>query len=59
MVDTAAICLSKMTYASKSGNPTLIRSLYMPFSNLINERGDDYPSDAHLDSYDHANTFHE
>ncbi|KAK1376695.1 hypothetical protein POM88_032888 [Heracleum sosnowskyi] len=50
--------LQKMNQASKRGIVT-IHSSYMFLQDMISQRGDDYPSVSHLDSFDCRNKFHE
>ena len=45
--------------ASKKGTIIPIHSSYMSLIDMINVRGDDFPSNAKFDSYDHCNKFHE
>lgn len=45
--------------ASKKGNIIPIHSPYMSLLEMINVRGDEFPSNAKFDSYDHCNKFHE
>ena len=59
MSDRINARLQKMSSASKRGTPIPIRSKYMSLHDMINERGDEYPSVSALDSYDHSNKFHE
>ncbi|KAK1397069.1 hypothetical protein POM88_006932 [Heracleum sosnowskyi] len=59
MADRASQHLQKMNSASKRGTPIPIRSKYMSLHDMINERGDEYPSVSALDSYDCSNRFHE
>ena len=59
MADRATARLQKLSTASKRGTPIPIRSKYMSLHDMINERGDEYPSVSALDSYDHSNKFHE
>ncbi|KAK1387033.1 hypothetical protein POM88_015211 [Heracleum sosnowskyi] len=59
MADRASQRLQKMNSASKRGTPIPIRSKYMSLHDMINERGDEYPSVSALDSYDCSNRFHD
>ncbi|KAL8114444.1 hypothetical protein AgCh_021339 [Apium graveolens] len=52
MADKKMTCLAKMNVARKS-NEFPIRSRYTSLIDMINTRGDEYPSDAHLDAHDH------
>ncbi|XP_074328397.1 cyclin-D4-1-like [Apium graveolens] len=56
MADKRFTRLAKMNVAKKS-NEFPIRSRYTSFIDTINTRGDEYPSDAHLDAFDHISTF--
>ncbi|KAK1379480.1 hypothetical protein POM88_026224 [Heracleum sosnowskyi] len=58
MDDRATQRLQKMNQASKRGIIT-IHSSYMSLQDMISERGDEYPSMSHLDSFDCSNKFHE
>lgn len=50
--------LAKMNSASSKGTIT-IRSPYMFLIDMLNERGEDYPSLAKLDAYDCCSTYHD
>ncbi|KAL8147422.1 hypothetical protein AgCh_004941 [Apium graveolens] len=52
MADKRMTRLAKMNVARKS-NDFPIRSRYTSLIDMINTRGDEYPSDAHLDAHDH------
>ncbi|KAL8088374.1 hypothetical protein AgCh_038230 [Apium graveolens] len=52
MADKRITCLAKMNVAKKSSEFP-IRSRYTSLIDMINSRGDEYPSDAHLDVHDH------
>ncbi|KAL8087763.1 hypothetical protein AgCh_037786 [Apium graveolens] len=52
MADKKMTRLAKMNVARKS-NEFPIRSRYTSLIDMINTRGDEYPSDAHLDAHDH------
>ncbi|KAL8104458.1 hypothetical protein AgCh_028613 [Apium graveolens] len=52
MADKKMTRLAKMNVARKS-NEFPIRSRYTSLIDMINTRGDEYPSDAHLDVHDH------
>ncbi|KAL8088412.1 hypothetical protein AgCh_038260 [Apium graveolens] len=52
MDDKKMTRLAKMNVARKS-NEFPIRSRYTSLIDMINTRGDEYPSDAHLDAHDH------
>ncbi|KAL8149186.1 hypothetical protein AgCh_006264 [Apium graveolens] len=52
MADKRMTRLAKMNVARKS-NDFPIRSRYTSLIDMINTRGDGYPSDAHLDAHDH------
>ncbi|KAL8088605.1 hypothetical protein AgCh_038398 [Apium graveolens] len=52
MADKKMTRLAKMNVARKS-NKFPIRSRYTSLIDMINTRGDKYPSDAHLDAHDH------
>ncbi|KAL8120200.1 hypothetical protein AgCh_017373 [Apium graveolens] len=54
MADKKMTRLAKMNVARKS-NEFPIRSRYTSLIDMINTRGDEYPSDAHLDAHDHIN----
>lgn len=51
--------LSKMNAASKRGNSITICSSYSSLIDMINQRGDEYPSNAPIDSSNHTNTFND
>ncbi|KAK1400169.1 hypothetical protein POM88_010032 [Heracleum sosnowskyi] len=57
MSDRAAQRLQKTNQASKRG--ITIRYSHMSLQDMIIERGDEYPSVSHLDSFDCNNKFHE
>ena len=58
MADKKAAKLAKMNaQSSKRGTPIYIHSSYVSIQNLLNERGDEYPSISELDSFDHSNRF--
>ena len=59
MEDKKAARLALINSSSKKGNDFPIHSNYQNLIDIINTRGDEYPSDSHLDSFDHANTFHD
>ena len=60
MADKKAARLSKMNAkSSKRGTPINIHPSYMSIPDLLNERGDEYPSISELDSFDHSNRFHD
>ncbi|KAL8098330.1 hypothetical protein AgCh_031188 [Apium graveolens] len=52
MADKRMTRLAKMNVARKS-NDFPIRSRYTSLIDMINTRGDEYPSNAHLDAHDH------
>ncbi|KAL8115868.1 hypothetical protein AgCh_022385 [Apium graveolens] len=52
MADKKMTRLAKMNVARKSSEFP-IRSRYTSLIDMINTRGDEYPSDAHLDAHDH------
>ena len=56
MADKKMTHLAKMNVAKKS-NEFPIRSRYTSLIDMINTRGDEYPSDAHLDAHDHVSIF--
>lgn len=56
MEDKAKARLAKMNSASSKG--ISIRSPYMSLIEMLNERGDDYPSLAELDAYNCCSTYH-
>ncbi|KAL8098358.1 hypothetical protein AgCh_031208 [Apium graveolens] len=58
MADRDLARLGKMN-VSKRGTDIQIQSPYTSLINMINSRGDEYPSLFELDSYNHGNTFHE
>lgn len=45
--------------ASKKGTPITIHSSYMSLIEMINVRGDEFPSNFKFDAYDHCNKYHE
>lgn len=59
MADRAASRLSKMNSAVKKGAVITVHSGYMSLLDMINTRGDEYPSESHLDAYNYGNTFHD
>ncbi|XP_074336556.1 uncharacterized protein LOC141673711 [Apium graveolens] len=58
MADKNSERAAKIASASKRGKDIEIRSSYMSLIDMINTRGDEYPSTAHLDSFNHCNTWH-
>ncbi|KAL8123914.1 hypothetical protein AgCh_011789 [Apium graveolens] len=58
LVVIQAIRSQKMN-VSKRGTNIQIQSPYTSLIDMINSRGDEYPSLSELDSYNHGNTFHE
>ncbi|XP_074337329.1 uncharacterized protein LOC141674523 [Apium graveolens] len=58
MADKNSERAAKIASASKRGKDIDIRSSYMSLIDMINTRGDEYPSTAHLDSFNHCNTWH-
>ena len=56
MADKKMTRLAKMNVARKS-NEFPIRSRYTSLIDMINTRGDEYPSDTHLDVNDHISIF--
>ncbi|KAL8155484.1 hypothetical protein AgCh_000754 [Apium graveolens] len=58
MADRDLAKLAKMN-SLKRGTAIQIRPPYTSLINMINTRGDEYPSLSDLDSYNHDNTFHE
>ncbi|KAL8116823.1 hypothetical protein AgCh_023117 [Apium graveolens] len=58
MADRDLTHLQKMN-VSKRGTNIQIQSPYTSLLDMINSRGDEYPSLSELDSYNHGNTFHE
>ncbi|KAL8149219.1 hypothetical protein AgCh_006287 [Apium graveolens] len=58
MADKNSERAAKIASASKRGNDIEIRSSYMSLLDMINTRGDEYPSNAHFDSFNHYNTWH-
>ena len=60
MADKKATRLAKMNaQSSKRGTHIHIHSSYVSIQDLLNERGDEYPSISELDSFDHSNRFHD
>lgn len=51
--------ISKTSSASKRATEIQIRSSYMSLIKMINLRGDEYPSDAKLDSFDYCNKLYD
>lgn len=57
MLYKKALHLRKMNLSSKRGTPINIYFFYMSLVDMINQRGDEYPSNARMDSYNYDNTF--
>ena len=60
MVVKKAARLAKMNApSSRRGTSIFIIFSYKSIPDMLNERGDEYPSISDLDSYDHSNNFHD
>ena len=59
MADKKAARLAKMNAQTRTGTHIIIHSPYVSIQDLLNERGDEYPSVSELDSFDHSNRFHD
>ena len=58
MADKNSERAAKIASASKRGKDIDICSSSMSLIDMINTRGDEYPSTTHLDSFNHCNTWH-
>ena len=59
MADKKTTRLAKMNTQARRGTHIIIHSPYVSIQDLLNERGDEYPSVSELDSFDHSNRYHD